>query len=1403
MDSAKKPFHEAVAEKLIDMLREGTAPWQKPWEPGSPSSNLPLNPTTGKRYRGINALQLMSEGRSDPRWLTYKQASALDAQVRRGEKGTRIQYWKFTEDQPITDADGKPVLNGQGKPVTKAVRLERPRAFLATVFNAEQIDGLTPLAAPEAPAWNAVERAEQILQASGAVVRHGEADRAFYRSATDSIHLPDKSQFPAADSYYATAVHELGHWTGHHTRLNRDLSHPFGSEGYAKEELRAEIASMILGDELGLGHDPKQHAAYVGSWINALRDDPLEIFRAAADAENIRDYVLGLEQTQKQEQASSLAATTEMHPAAFLDTSGILRDWNTADALAGDWQGVVKNEGAFWYLGQEAGERTFTVLAATSYTGAKAEAERVAALAVDISDVLTAPGTPIDDFTAYQGESLDSALRTRSLSTIGSVTGHEPGHYLEKAEDRLAAVFGLEQGRAGDGNASLECKRLAQEFANKAEQIVESRQQGEEMGSANQHAMDRSGVEQTGEFALRVFDGAGDGDRDIPHVSLESAIGAFIMEAGRFGHADFTVPRVVQDGHVVLEIDPDPASMGAMIFANHRVKEAYELAFHRPDATNAESMRAPSVAEARQIEHGLTTHAEAQRRTEVWTLGRLEQGTLDRALDKASPAQMNRILEVLGAMAPLDPENQFWQRHELPHDVAGMDQKIHRANQMVNVRQADARIADARLDMVSAQAFSLERVGGAEAFDREAQQALGFTLPADWSGAVRVQGDVTEEAEGVTVVTAALEQGVAPTSWGVYAQLREGPHALLASRPSEQVALELAERLAVIDARSTVSEHEKAAKLARVNEQRVRRDPNSTDEDISAAKEVRKNAEMAAMIDDADLQRRIEFAERDRAQGAVGASLKVDAPKIQIAVPYKEKEEAKALGAKWDRQQQSWYVPEGVDQAPFAKWMPAATPSATADTDATARTSSGVNVEKAQPMHERAYLAVPYSERAAARAAGAQWDRAAKSWFAGPKADMTALAKWNPENVPAQQSPAMTPKEEFAELLKSVGCVLTGEHPIMDGSTHRITVEGEKSSENAGAGFYVGHLDGHPAGYVKNNKTGVDQTWKSKGYTLDPAQKAQMADEAVATLREREAERDKQQEQAAERVVRQVAKLVPVEQPTPYLRDKGIAPQAGVFTDKAGKKTYIPATDVNGKQWTMQYIQENGTKRFAKESRKEGCFHVVGGNDALLEAPAIVISEGYATAATLKQSLGFATVAAFDSGNLAAVAQALHQKYPDKPIVIAGDDDRHLELSQGVNPGRTKAEEAARVVGGQAILPVFAPGENDFPAGLDAVSPKQYREHQRHGSRLSGEQMAALDRMKQYTDFNDLATKSVLGQQAVDRQVKSAVNVAIAQQHQNEQIEQQQVEVQGHVQGTSEVPRQPKLKRQRKAVKLA
>ena len=933
----KKAFHEVVAEKLIAQLKLGTAPWQRPWQPGEPGAFSPMNPTTGKRYRGINAIQLMSEGRSDQRWLTYKQAAAVGGQVNKGEKGTPIQYWKFTEEQVITDGNGKPRLNDQGEKLTLSVKLERPRVFFATVFNAEQIEGLPPLQPRKEQEWSAIERAEHILQASGAVIKHSEHDKAFYRPATDSIHLPDKNQFESADKYYATALHELGHWSGNSERLARDLAHPFGSEGYSKEELLAEIASMLLGDELGIGHDPGQHAAYVASWVSVLQNDPLEIFRAAADAEKIQDYVLGLEQTYLQNQ------------------------W----IAQGQDQSVV-------------------------------------------------------------------------VSTHKETNMQVPSH--------TALVDAV-------------------------------------LGSTTLQALDQSGY------------------------------------------------------------------------------AAHEL-------TNDEFLK---VAVANPlINHG--------RKWEVF-------------------------------------------------------------------------------------------VGG---------QSFGFS-----------DGDTAGDA------------------------------------------------------------------LSDTHKRIVNNALYSLSTENTGAVDVKTMPPLRVLVEYPDLVEK--FA------GSVDFAKDINpALKTFIHVPFKDKDEAKELGAKWDRQAQFWYVPAGVAIVPFNKWTQASMPlTDNAPDTATVQTQDNSLV----PILEREYLAVPYGERAAAKAAGAAWDKAVKSWYVGPDGKRDRLGRWKPDNVPHQQGPAMRPEEEFTEALRSLGCVVSGEHPIMDGAKHRITVDGDKNHEHSG--FYVGHLDGHPAGYIKNNRTGVDMKWKSKGYALDPEEKAYLQAEAANKLRDREVVLQAKQKAVALEIVALivVSEIAPADHSYRVSKqarpgDLRVVPPAttvlpgysSILIGKDWKEStalreahpdklvftegdlLVPAYDAYGTIWTAQTIQGSGRKMFAKNSVKQANFHVVGaagnGLDALGDAPAIVISEGYASADSLSNVLGYPTVSAFDSGNLELVAKALHGKYPDKPIVIAGDDDKHLEATQGYNPGRTKASEAAKAVGGKALFPIFATGEQSSD-------------------------------LKKFSDFNDLATRSVLGAEGIKRQVCTVVDAVI------------------------------------------
>jgi phage/plasmid primase-like uncharacterized protein len=381
------------------------------------------------------------------------------------------------------------------------------------------------------------------------------------------------------------------------------------------------------------------------------------------------------------------------------------------------------------------------------------------------------------------------------------------------------------------------------------------------------------------------------------------------------------------------------------------------------------------------------------------------------------------------------------------------------------------------------------------------------------------------------------------------------------------------------------------------------------------------------------------------------------------------------------------------------------------------------------PVFYRRYLAVPYGEKNAAKEAGARWDKKAKAWYYDDDEKNPGKFKaWQPENRPRRHA---SPVNEFQNAMRSLGLDVYGDHPIANGKPQRVRADGDRRGETAG--YYTFHLDGAvPAGYIKNFRTGEELHWRSQEtQQLNEHERAILAAEMAAQKAGRERERLAEQEKIAARTQRAAARLMPVSAPTPYMAAKGIAVHQGVLTDADGNTTYVPAYDIDGKQWTMQSISADGNKRFVKGGRKAGCFHVVGGFETLAKRGTILIAEGYATAASISEAMNLPAVVAFDAGNLESVARSLREKFPGRPIVICADDDRHVRNKHGqaINPGWTKAKKAADAVGGIAVRPAFLP-----------------------------EDIAADS--KAFTDFNDLAAKSALGKEAIRRQIEPAVLAA-------------------------------------------
>jgi antirestriction protein ArdC len=286
-DFKPRDLYQEITDRIVTALESGVKPWARGWDEtkaGGPMA--PMNAVSGKLYRGINTLILGMDARAfetgDPRWCSFNQARDKGWNVRKGEKATTIVFLKKLT---VEDKDAP-----AGDDATKQI----PMIRAWPVFHASQIDGIPPRVKPtpdEAP-WTKPEAAEIILTNSRAMIRTG-GDRAFYSPGTDHIQLPPHESFKDAPAWAATALHELGHWTGAPHRLNRDLTGRFGSGAYAMEELRAELASVFIGATIGIPTDIPNHASYIQSWLKALKNDKRELFRASGDGQKAADLCLG------------------------------------------------------------------------------------------------------------------------------------------------------------------------------------------------------------------------------------------------------------------------------------------------------------------------------------------------------------------------------------------------------------------------------------------------------------------------------------------------------------------------------------------------------------------------------------------------------------------------------------------------------------------------------------------------------------------------------------------------------------------------------------------------------------------------------------------------------------------------------------------------------------------------------------------------------------------------------------------------------------------------------------------------------------------------------------------------------------------------------------------------------
>lgn len=390
--------------------------------------------------------------------------------------------------------------------------------------------------------------------------------------------------------------------------------------------------------------------------------------------------------------------------------------------------------------------------------------------------------------------------------------------------------------------------------------------------------------------------------------------------------------------------------------------------------------------------------------------------------------------------------------------------------------------------------------------------------------------------------------------------------------------------------------------------------------------------------------------------------------KILLIVPFEEKDLAKELGAKFDRETKSWYVPEGMDLEPFERWKPTL-------------------------QHEKMWIKAPFEMHEQIKELGAKYDANAKCWYVPENVDLKPFEslKQDLEINKVQSEKTDTPIAFFVEKMREAGFVIN-KYPEINRST-RVAVQGDKAGQTSG--WYKIHTDGVPVCLFQNWRTGDGvQKLVAPSTKIDMSidlEKVKVNTEAMAAKLSSQEEATKQLHAEVAKNVQERLAVYKESERTEYIQNKGIPVFKGVYATNRGA-TVVPLSDIDGNVKTMQTILPTGTKMFEKGGELKGSMHVINADNLADAKGGIVVCEGFATGATIREATNghFGVVCAMTSHNLLDVAKAVSKKYPDKPLIIAGDNDR---FNVNGNVGRLTAEAVAKELGAKVVIPEFQ--END------------------------------------------------------------------------------------------------------------
>jgi antirestriction protein ArdC/phage/plasmid primase-like uncharacterized protein len=1341
MASNKYSEHaEELAQQLIRMVESGKAPWQKGYVGGfsEPTSFL-----TDKPYQNSNALRLLftgiERGYEDNRWITKNQIEKEGGSITDYRKGVPILY--YSDSKTVREKDEE-----TGEVTKKKVKLSRPVLKSSVVFNIQDVEGLPEKQrqSPEQLGWKQADILQELKELTGIDVKL--SDKPFYVPSSDQIAMPAAEAYTNEKIYAETLIHETIHWTGHTKRLDRlDENAAFGSKAYAREELVAEIGTLLTAQKAGVEIEHDNSKSYIQNWWKPLKEEleknPKLILDIAKDAYCARDYILDGKELDRLHAASvshHIELTDQELESGRVNFEVPFSEKNAAKALARSLEIDLKwdRKGKTWFAklddGQNIGDLAKYRITDEAQQGLEtqrlnlkipfAQKDNAKATAKELGLKLQwdkkgktwfiniEPGSDIGDLAKYAPKEY-----AKPMTTLGQQDKAPPSDSEKGADPVVKHIIHLHR-QQSDGT-----RELAEKY-------------GIDIQIQRDECHFKATVAEAEDFEYALFQHGYSKSSPANKVLLANGFENILLEQKEIAEAsEYNVEGTRHSLHKSDAIDKlnvlarfdrrSHVEMLGLLTDEHRANQSIDTGFYNELRHEAHQLDLLSI----KIQKGHDTAYDHRLFAEL--------------VDAITEVNASTFEEQCWQMAfSLSPEI---------HDP--FIEKVHVAHQKLqNSKEA------ARLDSLEAQLIANLKKNHAhidehnfpdELVDNFVQTVARFTELNTESNLdpVSVAKVVFEDRAGKEGILSRVyynnshlpkEQDVAIQRINAADHAKaitEGNHTLItllnpvtveATQVSINTFIDYNKDVTYLEMVDLVSNNithiEKEdfkqalldAEITRAEELfKPMNAPESEFDEVKfnfqipytrkdEAKELAKKFELQLRWDSKE-KNWYAYAMKEKGQKFQEELTKLLAPsapkkdsssdRVSLNIPFHIKDEAKQIAKnlgfspRWNGKQWTAKISEETAKE-FKKALVEAL-DAKEENGSVAEPSTGQQKLVENDESQKIYLHIPYEEKDQAKAEAKKlkmplkYDAETRTWFTYKDKIQPFFEKFIPDENSVSHASNGADDSLFSALT-NIGVASAPSEIKLDGKFHRLKDVNDKRGESSIA--YRGYDNGVPNATIINHKTGERVKWVGKSPELSREERDTLS--VINKNREEEfrAKSLKERDETAKLVRTELESSPPADSNHQYLVKKGIGSHS--FKKDSQGNLIVPLTNVKGEIRNVQRINKDGQKWYAKGGEKQGNFHAISKPE---NGKPILIAEGVATAATLNEVLKIPALAALDAGNLSEVAKSLSEVYPDSPLIIAGDNDHqkpYLDPPKE-NVGYNKAKAAAKEVGADFLAP--------------------------------------------------------------------------------------------------------------------